>query len=80
MIKADIIHSALICDDILMGQVTIDAKGKHHEIVAELGAIINIFNDKEAYHDDLMNIIEQVLKHNLDECEQQLENIKKENK
>lgn len=78
MIKAEIIHSALISDDIIMGQVKFDAKGKHHELVAELGAIITTFNDKEDYHDDLMMIINKVLEYNIDQASKELEKLKRE--
>lgn len=80
MIKAETIHSTSITDHIVMGQVQVDAKGKHHELVAELGSIITTFNEKPDFHLELMDIIKKVLEHNLDEGIKELEKLKKENK
>lgn len=78
MIKAEIIYQTPMIGDHIIGAIHLDAKGKHHELVAELGATINMFNNKEDYHDELMNIIEQVLKKNLEDASKELEKLKRE--
>lgn len=66
MIKTEIIHSASIDDHIVIGQVQLEAKGKHHEIVAELGSIITSFYEKKDYQADVLMIFEKLIKEDLD--------------
>lgn len=66
MIKAEIIHSASINDHIIIGQVQLEAKGKHHELVAELGSIISTFYEKKEYQTDVLMIFEKLIKEDLD--------------
>lgn len=66
MIKAEIIHKASITDHIIMGQVQLEAKGKHSELVAELGSIISSFYEKKDYQTEVLMIFEKLIKEDLD--------------
>ena len=66
MIKAEIIQSASISDHIVMGQVQLEAEGKHHVLVAELASIISTFYEKKDFQTEVLMIFEKLIKEDLD--------------
>lgn len=62
MIKAETIEENDITDHIAIGTIQLEAKGSHGQIVRELDSIISSFNEDKQFHNDLMMVIERVLK------------------